>query len=274
MTDTNPYASPAAPLVQPNETPMGTFVPNGRSVDASQGIEWIKQGFRQLFAAPGPWYLSILALYGAMFVASVIPLLNIVVILVGPFANPAIFAGFYACGDAQARRNTFDVGTVFDGFKKNLGPLLAIGGLAFLAMAFIMGIGFMLAGGFALIAMVREGGANEPPDGFVMKMVLAYLVVMLLFVPVMMASWFAPALVLLHNLGAVEAMQQSFNACLKNFGPFMLYGLAALVVCFVAIIPFGLGLLVVGPAFIAGMYPIYADIFLDKGTSTAMRPRV
>lgn len=272
MTDTNPYASPAAPLVQPQETPLGAFVPNGRAIDASRGLEWIKLGFRQLFAAPGPWYLSILALYGAMFVASLIPLVNFVVILFAPFANPVIFAGFYACGDAQARRGTFEVGTVFDGFKKNLSGLLAIGGLSFVAMLVIMGVGFMVGGGFALITLLREN-PGTPPDGFVMKMVLAYLVVLLLWVPVLMASWFAPALVLFHGLGAVEAMQQSFNACMKNFGPFLIYGLAAIVVCVVAIIPLGLGMLVAGPAFIAGMYPIYADIFLDKGTE-GMRPRV
>lgn len=263
MTDANnPYASPVATLTQPQETPLGTFVPNGKSVDAGHGIDWIKAGFKQLFAAPGSWYLGILALYGAIFVASLIPLVNFIVILGSLFANPVILAGFYAAGEAQARTGKFEVGVVFDGFRRRTGQLLGVGVLAFVAMMVIMAIGFVLAGGTALVtAMMNSGG--EPPADMVQKMVLAYLVVLLLFIPVMMGTWFAPALVLFNNLGPVEAVQQSFNACLKNFLPFFLWGIAGFVVTIVAIIPIGLGLLVVMPAFIASLYPVYADIFLE-----------
>ncbi len=263
MTDTNPYATPAATLAQPQEQLGGTFVPNGKQVDAGQGIEWIKMGFRQLFAAPGPWFLGILALYGALILGAVIPLLNILMVIASPFMNPIILGGFFAAGEAQARTGKFPVGVVFDGFRRRTAQLLAVGGLVLVASIVILGIGFVLAGGPALFGAITAGG-GEPPADFVGKMVLAYLVVLLLFVPVMMAAWFAPPLVMFNNLGAVEAMQQSFNACLKNFVPFLLYGVGAFVVIVVAMIPLGLGLLVAGPAFIAALYPIYADIFLDK----------
>ncbi len=264
MTDTNPYASPAATLAQPQETQLGTFVPNGKQVDAGQGIEWIKMGFRQLFAAPGPWYLGILALYGALFLAAVIPFLNILVVFASPFLNPAILGGFFAAGEAQARTGKFTVGVVFDGFRRNVGALLGVGALVFAASLAILGVGFLLAGGTALISAITSSG-GEPPTEMLTKIMLAYLVVLFLFVPVMMAAWFAPPLVMFNNLGAIEAMQQSFNACLKNFVPFLLYGVGGFIVLLVAMIPFGLGLLVAGPAFIAALYPIYADIFLDKG---------
>ena len=263
MTDTNPYATPAATLAQPQQAVAGTFVPNGKQVDAGRGIEWIKMGFRQLFAAPGPWYLGILALYGALFVAAVIPLLNILVVFASPFMNPVILGGFFAAGEAQARTGKFTVGVVFDGFRRNTGALIGVGAIVFAATLAILGIGFLLAGGTALIGAMTAGN-GEPPTELISKIVLAYLVVLLLFVPVMMAAWFAPPLVMFANLGAIEAMQQSFNACLKNFLPFLLYGVGGFVVLLVALIPFGLGLLVAGPAFIAALYPIYADIFLDQ----------
>ena len=263
MTDTNPYATPAATLAQPQEALVGTFVPNGKQVDAGQGIEWIKMGFRQLFAAPGPWYLGILALYGALFVAAVIPLLNFIVVFASPFMNPIILGGFFAAGEAQARTGKFTVGVVFDGFRRRTAQLLGVGALVFVASIAILGVGFVLAGGTALISAITAGN-GEPPTELISKIVIAYLVVLLLFVPVMMAAWFAPPLVMFNNLGAVEALQQSFNACLKNFVPFLLYGVGGFIVLLVAMIPFGLGLLVAFPAFIAALYPIYADIFLDK----------
>ena len=62
--------------------------------------------------------------------------------------------------------------------------------------------------------------------------------------PLMMACWFAPALVMLRHDEPVAAMKASFFACLANVLPMLVYGLIGIVLAIVASIPFGLGWLV------------------------------
>ena len=56
----------------------------------------------------------------------------------------------------------------------------------------------------------------------------------------------------------------SFFACLKNFLPFLLYGVAFVVIFIIASLPFGLGLLVAMPLLYASTYAAYRDIFLGE----------
>ena len=71
----------------------------------------------------------------------------------------------------------------------------------------------------------------------------------------------APALAVFNDLGAVEAMKKSFFACLKNFWPFVIYGLLLIPVAIAATIPLLLGWLVATPVMMAGMYVSYREIF-------------
>ena len=101
-----------------------------------------------------------------------------------------------------------------------------------------------------------------PPDAETSKsLLLPILLGSLLVIPLIMAYWFAPALVALNNLSAVEAMKQSFNACLHNMLPLFVYSIIAALLLLLAMIPFGLGLLVLGPIMIAVLYTSYKDIF-------------
>ena len=76
-----------------------------------------------------------------------------------------------------------------------------------------------------------------------------------------MAYWFAPVLAGLNNLTAIQAMKLSFVACLRNMLPFLLYGLIFMLLLIVAIIPFGLGLLVAVPLMMTSLYTSYVDVF-------------
>jgi len=67
-----------------------------------------------------------------------------------------------------------------------------------------------------------------------------------------------------HGVPGFAAMKQSFFACLKNIGPFMVYGVISMVLLVLAAIPFGLGLLVMIPTMIASLYISYKDVFADS----------
>jgi uncharacterized membrane protein len=59
----------------------------------------------------------------------------------------------------------------------------------------------------------------------------------------------------------VQALAQSFRACLRNIVPFLLYGVLLTIIFLIAAIPLGLGLLVAVPVLIASVYTAYRDIF-------------
>jgi uncharacterized membrane protein len=89
----------------------------------------------------------------------------------------------------------------------------------------------------------------------------AVLIGTLFALPLMMAFWFAPPLVMLRNEEPVAAMKASFAACLVNIWPMFVYGLVGIVLMIVATIPFGLGWFVLCPVFATSIYASYKDIF-------------
>jgi uncharacterized membrane protein len=90
---------------------------------------------------------------------------------------------------------------------------------------------------------------------------LAACVALLLFVPLLMALWFAPALVMLDQVSAGDAMKSSLAASVRNWLPFTVYGLLSLVLLVVAAIPLMLGYLILIPVMLGSMYASYRDIF-------------
>ena len=91
------------------------------------------------------------------------------------------------------------------------------------------------------------------------------LVFFLLMLPLFMAIWFAPALVVLHDVDAITAMKQSFKGCLKNILPLIVYGLVCLFVFpILVIITLGFGILVIIPVLFISYYTSYRNVWTDQ----------
>jgi uncharacterized membrane protein len=75
------------------------------------------------------------------------------------------------------------------------------------------------------------------------------------------AIWFAPVLIVLHDVDAFAALKASFLAILKNIPATLWYSLILLGLAIVAAIPFGLGYLVLVPVGVTSIYAAYRDIF-------------
>jgi len=86
---------------------------------------------------------------------------------------------------------------------------------------------------------------------------------MALAVPLLMAYWFAPALVVFHGMAPLAAMRASFTGCLRNIVPSLIYGVVMLVLAIIAVIPLGLGLFVWVPLFFTTTYAAYRAIFTE-----------
>ena len=151
---------------------------------------------------------------------------------------------------------------LFAGFKHRFGPLALLGVISLAITAIIMVVVVAITG----VQVLRLVGPDSSPElilAAAARIVLAILLMMALLLPLVMATWFAPALIVFHELGALAAMKASFIGCLKNVLPFLLYGVIAIVAGVIASLPFGLGWLVLGPVLTASVYTSYRDIYFE-----------
>jgi len=253
----NPYAAPKAPVGDETLVLRGNFVAQGRGVPMGRGWDWIASGWNLFRAAAGTWI-------GMILVLAVISILCAVIPFVGPLASmvfwPVLIAGLMATARTIHQGGSPEFAQLFAGFKQRFGPLAGDGALYLVATVVIMLVVFFITG-VGVFAMM--GGAA--PDARALgAMAIAMLVMLALTLPLVMAVWFAPALVMFDDLGPVEAMKASFLGCLKNVLPFLLYGIVLFIASIIASIPLLLGWLVLGPVLAASMYTSYRDIYFTE----------
>ncbi len=259
----NPYEAPRADVsdyVPPDAG--GDFGGGPYARDAGRGVEWFREGWAIFAQSPGLWIAIWLVLMGIQMVAGLVPIL-------GPVAQSLLFpvfgAGIILGCDALRRGEPLRFDHLFAGFSHNTGQLVLLG-VIYLAIilvvaliAFVPTIG--LIGGMAVM------GAADPnalAGNIGLPLMIGLLIWLALLVPVMMAMWFAPALVVLNDLQAVDALKASFAACLRNILPFLVYGLVGFVLAIVATVPLLLGWLVLMPVTLATIYTAYRDIFYAR----------
>lgn len=237
---------------------MGESAIGGRAVDAGQGWTWIADGFGLFKKAPGMWIALVIVLFVILVVLAFIPLLG----AVATFLLMPLFVGGLILGcQALQGGGELEVGHLFAGFKAHTANLIVLGALAIGGWIIVMLPVVAIVGAGAFLGAMRGDAAGVAAIGG--SFLLAGLVATALSIPIYMALWFAPALVVLRGLAPVAAMKESFQGCLKNIVPFLIYGLVMLVLGIVAAIPLGLGWLVLGPVAIASVYTAYRDIYGD-----------
>lgn len=257
MSEPNPY-QPTQPPVAPG-VPAVAFSSTGRSVDAGRGWEWIAEGFALFKKQPGIWILIVIAFAACSIVVTLVP-------VIGALANlllVQVFMGGLMLGArALDHGEELQIGHLFAGFSSHTGDLVVLGLLAMVGWLIALIPAIVIMGGGAFMAMLVGGSSATAGAGALgLSFVLAMLSALALAVPLYMAVWFAPALIVFNNMKPVEAMKTSFFGSLKNIVPFLLYGVVLVVLCLVAAIPLMLGYLVLGPVIIASIYTGYRDIF-------------
>jgi uncharacterized membrane protein len=256
----NPYAAPRSYVADaPPAFPDGEFLPGGRGVSAGNGWKWIADAWA--FTAEQRWtFVGIFVLLVLIQIAA-----NFVPII-GPIAVSlvsVVFVGGILLGcDAVRQGGQIEVGHLFAGFQRHAGKLLALGAIWFGAGIVMMLVMVMIVGP-SIFPMFFGGEAPSPEQfaGVALSFLLAVLVVLALSVPVSMAMLFAPALIVFREADVGAALKASFGACLKNILPFLIWGVAMLVLSFIASIPLFLGWLLLGPIFMVSLYLSYRDVF-------------
>ncbi len=250
-------ASPPPPP-PPTAFPMSPKAYDGASrvVDAGACFEWLRQGWAGFVDNPGVWIGATALLLVVFMGLSIIPIIGQ---LAGHVLLPIMGAGLLHLCKRQADGEAPEITDVFIGLKQHTGGLVMVGviytagvfGIAFLAFLLVTGgvLGGVVTGKVAGFGIALGG------------IMLAGLLVMVLSVPVIMATWFAPALVFFHNMPPIEAMKASFDACLKNWLPFTVYSILLVVMAFFAMLPLALGFLILVPVVTGALYASYRDIF-------------
>ena len=228
-----------------------------RVVAAGNAFEWLRQGWALFVVNPGVWIAMTILMLVVILGLHVVPLIGM---LAANLLTPLLCAGLLQACRKLSNGETAEINDLFVGFKRNTGDLVMLGVLYMVGMLLIFVMVAVLGGGSIAggLMMGQPAGIGLAFGG----MMLAMLLSLVLSVPLFMAIWFAPALVFFNNMPALEALKASFNACLKNTLPFLVYGLIVMVLMFFAALPVGLGFLVLVPVLFGSVYASYRDIFV------------
>ncbi len=221
-----------------------------RSVDVGRGVEWLAGGFRMFGKAPGVWVLIVIALVVGSWILG----------MIGPgWMSGALstVVGTAAMGVLMRCCKSLDDGVdIATGAQAtaSLAPLWMLG-----VFAMLMSIALhFLAGLLGLSSMVS---LMMSPSTFIHVAGLSMLIYLAASIVMGMAIWLAPALVVLKGVAPLQAIKMSLSASLKNIVPYLIYSLLAIMLCVIAAIPLGLGLLVALPMIFCSSYLAYKDIF-------------
>ena len=197
---------------------------------ASRGIVWLKESWVMLSTARVQWLLLLLTYYLIQIVVTLVPVVGALAMMV---LRPVFTVGFLAAAWNQERGAMPEIRHLFRGVQANLWALIPIGI-------------FLIAGGTLAVfaTVVVDGGAlfegiatNKPLDEVLAgpDVEAAMLFASACAIPIALAAWFAPALVVFNGCGALRALATSLRASLVNWRPAIVYGL--LLIFFGAVVP-------------------------------------
>ncbi len=199
--------------------------------EARRGALWLRDAYAMLSAHRVPWLLLLLLYY---LVVGVVDLLPIVGQFGLPLLKPVFAVGFLAAAWNQERGGVPELKFLFQGFRANLWALLPLGAFLLIGIS-VSVLATSLVDGGKLVEVLSGRLKLDESLLATGEMQLGMLFAALLALPVMLALWFAPALVVFHGCSAAEALAVSLRAAIANWRPIAVY--ATLVFVFGGLLP-------------------------------------
>jgi hypothetical protein len=197
---------------------------------AGRGVVWLKESWVMLSAARVQWLLLLLTYYLIQIAVSLIP-------IAGPLAlmilRPVFTVGFLAAAWNQERGGIPQIQHLFRGFRANLWALIPIGLFLVVGTALAIFATVAVDGGELFEGIASNRSLEDVLSGKDVE--AAMLFASACAVPIALAAWFAPALVVFNGCGAVQALGTSLRAAVVNWRPAVVYGV--LLVFFGAVVP-------------------------------------
>ena len=231
-----------------------------RKVAASQGFQWVAEGFRLYRKTPLLLSAAFAVLFGTVMALGLIPVVGA---SLSELASPLMVAGFMAAYRVLDDGGELELPNFLAGVRGPAIPLMAVGAVQLLGTLLIGKI--MLGMGFDQQAVMTAAQSQKAPaemQAILNQAMPAIFTGMLLFTPLIMATWFAPALILFGGARPATALGVSLRAVAKNWAPMLVNGLAlGAVLLLAALVPMLLGLLVAMPILFGSLYASYQAIF-------------
>lgn len=239
---------------------------NIAKVPAAHGLKWLVQGFVLLRRNFFVWLAFVLMLWALVFIAGRVPFAGVILALLTP-----VFLGGLMIGARTVEKGEpLQIGHFFAGFRTNALNLITLGGVYLVGNVVIAGLMYGI-GGTAIQQIVAGQAQNVDPALLAQAIgpaLTALLVGMALSVPLTMALWFSPLLVVFENAKPAPALRDSLRACFRNTVPFLVYGLIVLIPLVLLMLPFDLssmdrnpGLWITALLVLPSIYTSYRDIF-------------
>ncbi|HMM47103.1 MAG TPA: BPSS1780 family membrane protein [Thiobacillaceae bacterium] len=231
-----------------------------RRVGAREGLQWVVEGFRLYRRNPLLLSAAFGVLFGTLMALGLIPAVGSAL---SELAWPLMVAGFMAAYRALDSGQELELPRFLAGVRGPVIPLATVGAVQLLGTLVIGQI--MVGMGFDAQALMTA--AQSPQDPAAMQAVIersmpALMTGLALFTPLIMATWFAPALILFGGARPATALGVSLKAVVRNWLAMLVNGLALGLVLFVsALVPFLLGLLVAMPVMFGSLYASYQALF-------------
>jgi hypothetical protein len=231
-----------------------------RTTTAGRGASWFIEGFASFQKNAGAWIGIGFLLFIMGLVTLTFPFSGLLLQLLTPVLIGGLLLG---CRDSM-NGGRLGLNHLFAGFSNSTGNLVLLGILYTIAscviMALMFGMAIIAVGGSVIFSIIIEGNPVTILDNLLILM-LVILAGSLLYLPLLMAFWFGPALIIFEGHNPLTAMKYSFFGCVKNSLAFLVYGLVGIVLAIIATIPFMLGWIVLLPVTIIGFYLSYRDIY-------------
>lgn len=243
-----------------------------RKVAAGEGWQWVRSGFALYRKNPLLLSAAFAMLFGVVMALGLVPMVGGAL---SEFASPLMVAGFMAAYRALDENRDLELPHFLAGVRGPAIPLMTIGAVQLLGALLIGKV--MENMGFDAQAFVTAARTQQDPaamQALLNQAAPAVLTGLLLFTPLMMATWFAPALILFGGARPATALGVSLKAVLRNWAALLVNGLAlALVLLLAALVPLMLGLLVAMPVLLGSLYASYQAIFAVWSDDAASAPR-
>jgi hypothetical protein len=206
-----------------------------RNVDPGAGINWLQAGWAA-FKAGGA------LLIGMVFVTLLVLLFLFWIPWLGVLLVPVVGTFCYAGMLKSLRGQATGREMQFDDLWSVFGDQDRMVHLAIVSLVPLLG---------SLLRAALEGGFIGGVAGALVSVLVMALV------------YFAVPLVLFRNMEAPLALKSSFDGVLANLPAVIVFWIACIVLMIIAILPAGLGLLVLVPVLLGAAYEAYAEIYGD-----------
>ena len=178
------------------------------------GISWVKESVDLFKTAPRKWLSLALAYVGLFMMLPSIPSLQFfafVSILIWPVFL-AIAIMMYRNADIKKEQNFSEIINII---QPKLKQLIALGGACLLYAALVSFVLNSDIKGLAELAQNKTNMTESQMIVFLQKMFPFLLKFTLLLIPLMMATWFSPMLIVFNNYSFVKALKSSVAGSLQ-----------------------------------------------------------